>query len=365
MKHALRSARLITAGFLVASIFCCADAFGKIWGPLSLGMERNALDATLRSHPAFEPPGEMTVFGSTSESNKFNTLKTFYGDLCELSFRFGSDDRLNAISFYSKTPFEPSLYNSRFKARYKHLFMSVSDKYGLPLNCPDWPDPSKLTPNRVLFLHTWHVGSKESIMTGIMKDTESKCYVVTTFLTGKLRPNQNNPKAVKDWDVVPEFYDIMKADALIAKGMAALATRNGKAAVPLFEEAATLGSSRALWALGQLYAGGKGIGSDKEKSQAYYRQAAEKGFALAAVLIDKNYDAAMKELEVFPEDAKALLSTCQRAAAEGCVAEQFNVGTMYKNGYGLAKDPKKAEQWLSAAAEKGDAQAAAALKSLK
>lgn len=365
MKHHLRISRSLSTGLLVATILCCSTAFGKIWGPLSLGMDRNTLDATLRSDPAFEPPGEMTVMGSSSENDRFVTRKTFYGDLCELSFRFGSDDLLNAVSFYSKTGFEPSLYNSRFKARYKNLFMSVSDRYGLPLNCPDWPSPERMKPNRVLFLHTWHIGTKESIMTGIMRDTENKCYVVTTFVSGKIRPPQNNPKAIKAWDAVPEFFDLIKADALNAKGMAALAAKNGKAAIPLFEEAAQFGSSRALWALGQIYAGGKGIPADKEKSQQYYRQAAEKGFALAAVLIDKNFDAAMKELEVFPEDAKALLSTCQRAASEGCVAEQFNIGIMYKNGYGLTKDPKKATRWLSAAAAKGDGQAAAALKTIK
>lgn len=364
MKHSIITVRHM-AGLLIAAVLCTGSAFGKIWGPLSLDMGRDALDTALHSSPAFEPPGEMTVMGASSENDKFVTKKTFYGDLCELSFRFDPEDKLSALTFYSKTGFDPSLYSGRFRARYKHLFMSISDKYGLPLNCPDWPSPNKLVTNRVTFLHTWHITPKESIMTGIMKDPANTCYVVTTFIKGKIRPNQNNPKAIKEWDAVPEFFDLTKADALNAQGMIALAARNGKAALPLFEEAAALGSSRACWALGQLYAGTKGIPEDKEKSQQYYNMAAEKGFALAAVLINKNYDEAMKTLEVFPEDAKALLSTCQRAAAEGCVAEQFNIGIMFKNGYGLEKDPKKAARWLSSAAQKGDKQAAAALQTLK
>ncbi len=340
-------------------------SLGKIWGPLSFDMTRSELDAVLRSNPAFEPPGEMTVMGSTSENDRFVTRKTFFGDPCELMFRFNSNDQLSSIAFISKTGFEPNFYKTRFRARYKNLYMTISDRYGLPLECPAWPDPSRLKPGRIAYLHTWHVDSgQSSILTGILRDHDNKCYVATAFVRGKIKPGRTVMEMVKDWDKVPEFLDLKTADKYNAQGMSALAIRNGKVALSFFEKAAALGSSRAYWAMGVLYEGGKGIPKDEEKSQKCYRIAAEKGFALATVLIDKKYDQAMKTLDIFPEDAQAILSTCQRAAAEGCIAEQFNVGTMFKNGYGLPKDMKKAEKWLSAAAKKGDLQAASALRSL-
>jgi TPR repeat protein len=47
----------------------------------------------------------------------------------------------------------------------------------------------------------------------------------------------------------------------------------------------------------------------------------------------------------------------EKAAAQGLAAAQFNLGTMYDNGYGVPQDYVQARQWYEKAAAQGDMQA--------
>ena len=357
----------------IPSIFTLVATMGlsvaqaNIWGPFDLGQDESIVTNSLNSDPAIEPPGEETAMGSTSESDEYSTKKPYCGDLCVLNLKF-QGGKLSSLSFYPKKSCSPDEYNTRFRSQYKHLMMAHSDKYGLPLRSAKWPDIEKLKPGAIMYLHKWKVRSNVALRTGISKDSMGTLSLATTYVQDPTIASQAPAPATPDaddWSKVPEFYDLKKADVLVNKGIMAMNSRKGKEAETILREAAEMGSSRAYWALATLYGGGKGLPTDKAKAKECNEQAARLGYAMSAVSIDHNFDKAMKKLGMSAEDAKAVLGTVKRAAADGCVAEQFNLGVMYKNGFGVEKNPKLAKKWLSAAAEKGDKQAAAMAKSVK
>ena len=77
--------------------------------------------------------------------------------------------------------------------------------------------------------------------------------------------------------------------------------------------------------LGNSYYEGKGVAKDRQEAVAWYRRAAEQGFAKA----------------------------------------QYNLGVMYHKGKGVAKDDKEAMAWFRKAADQDHADARAALQKLQ
>lgn len=70
-----------------------------------------------------------------------------------------------------------------------------------------------------------------------------------------------------------------------------------------------------------------------------------------------------REAAAIQEDESALY---RKAADQGDVDAQFNLGVMYENGQGgLAKDDAQAVTWYQKAAEQGDAKAQANINRLK
>jgi TPR repeat protein len=47
----------------------------------------------------------------------------------------------------------------------------------------------------------------------------------------------------------------------------------------------------------------------------------------------------------------------QKAADQGLVAAQFNLGIMYENGQGVEKDDERAVEWYQRAADQGHVKA--------
>ncbi len=55
------------------------------------------------------------------------------------------------------------------------------------------------------------------------------------------------------------------------------------------------------------------------------------------------------------QDYKAAVQWYSKAAEQGIALAQFNLGTMYENGQGVVQDYKAAVRWFSKAAKQGDA----------
>ena len=54
----------------------------------------------------------------------------------------------------------------------------------------------------------------------------------------------------------------------------------------------------------------------------------------------------------------------RKAAEQGIVEAQFNLGVMYYNGYGVKQDKSEALRWIRMAARQGFIQAQSALRQL-
>ena len=80
------------------------------------------------------------------------------------------------------------------------------------------------------------------------------------------------------------------------------------------------------------------------------------GDAAAQIALGLVYDKGDKDAGVLQDRRKAA-EWFQKAAAQGVVEAQFNLGTMYEAGIGVRKDEKKALEWFAKAAGQGFADA--------
>lgn len=125
-----------------------------------------------------------------------------------------------------------------------------------------------------------------------------------------------------------------------------LSLREGRqdAAMPWFEEAAADGWLPALFALGQL----SEETGETTKAVAYYERAASRGLADAQDALGRLSFA----LETEPGyEAAHYWSTL--AAEQGQPASQTRLGTIYHEGLGVKRDPRRAAAYFLAAAKAG------------
>jgi len=109
-------------------------------------------------------------------------------------------------------------------------------------------------------------------------------------------------------------------------------SKSGYQAVEWYRKAAEQGLSEAQFNLGVMYAIGRGVPKDDLQAASWHRKAAENGHAQAIA--------------------------CYRMVAEnGDCDAQLNIGLMYKNGRGVAKDDAQAVEWFRKAAEQGHSEA--------
>ena len=353
---------------LLLAIAAAIPAFAGVFGPLELGMSKTEVFHHLNAYSGVEAPGTESIFGNSTASSNYVTATPFCGSICDLDLGYESDS-LTDITLNSQESFEGTAFNSSFRSRYKQLAMEMQSRYGSPANIQKWPLPQSIAPGRVVYLHIWKVSPNLAVMTGISKDEASQRFAVSCkFLTAaglNLNYRPVKKEILDDWEKVPEFYELKQAEKLISQGMVALASKKATYALACFEKAASLGSGKAYWGLATLYAGGRGIPTNKERSKICQQRAATLGYAPSLVSFDKDFAQAASKVGMTPADHKSVVSRIQRAANEGCASEQFNLGIMYKNGFGVPKNTETAKQWLTSAAELGDKQAATTLKSFK
>ena len=133
---------------------------------------------------------------------------------------------------------------------------------------------------------------------------------------------------------------------------------NPDAAIPACRRAleTTPGDRRVLFQLGRALQ----IGKKFEEAKLEYEQAALAGSARAMNNLGLLYENGQGVAKDYAQ-AQAWL---QKAANQGVAAAQHNLGLLYENGWGVAKDYAQARAWLQKAADQGDADAISNLKEL-
>ena len=127
-----------------------------------------------------------------------------------------------------------------------------------------------------------------------------------------------------------------------SSGVSAYEQEDYPRALEIFTRLAEQGDADAQFALGVMYANGKGVPKDASQAAAWYRKAAEQGDAKAQFNLGLMY----ANGEGVPKDASQAVTWYRKAAEKGHARAQFNLGGMYYNGEGVPKDYVQAAKWF-------------------
>ena len=98
--------------------------------------------------------------------------------------------------------------------------------------------------------------------------------------------------------------------------------------------------------LGSLYEIGRGVPQDYAQADAWYRKAAEQGYADSQNMLGRAYE----EGEGVPQDYAQATAWYRKAAQQGDSLAQFSLGMMYEVGHGEPQNYAEAYFWLNLAA---------------
>src|SRR5262249_48104983 len=137
--------------------------------------------------------------------------------------------------------------------------------------------------------------------------------------------------------------------------------------------AAEQGMPGAMWKLGRMYADGDGVGQDKLRAFEYFRNLTKahaydppgnpqsRFVASAFVALGHFYLEGIPDTAVKPDQAMAHEMFRYAASYFADPEAQFQLGQLYLQGQGTAKDEVQAARWFRLAANKGQRNAQAAL----
>jgi len=136
--------------------------------------------------------------------------------------------------------------------------------------------------------------------------------------------------------------------------------KDSKKAMVLFQKAALMGNTQALYALGWMYDNGDaGLVEDKAKALEYYRKAADLGDSYGIYGVAWMYDNGKGGVA---EDKVKALEYYRKAATLGNVQALYAVGWMYDNGKGgVVEDKVQAFEYYKKAYDLGNIDAIYAL----
>ncbi len=144
-------------------------------------------------------------------------------------------------------------------------------------------------------------------------------------------------------------------------------------ALSSLQYAADNGHAGAQWKLGRIYADGDGVKADPYKAFQYFSKVAMKNAETSPFLPQSRFVAnafvalgtyhldGIADTEVVPDPRRAAQLYRYAATYFGDADGQYNLGRLYLEGRGTAKDPRTAARWLYSAANKGQHQAQALL----
>ncbi len=150
----------------------------------------------------------------------------------------------------------------------------------------------------------------------------------------------------------PAVQEPSAADAL-AKGNAALRSKDYAEAMTWFRRAAEQGNADAEIDIAFLYQNAQGVPRDYAEAMTWFRKAAEQGNGRAENAIGFLYDKGWG----VPQDYAQAMRWYRMAADHGYSSAVRNVGILYKNGWGVPQDYAEAMRWFRKAADQGNAEA--------
>ena len=114
-------------------------------------------------------------------------------------------------------------------------------------------------------------------------------------------------------------------------------------------EAAEQGVAEAQFAMGWMYAQGRGVRRDDAAAAKWYRKAADQGFSHAQYSLAVTY----YEGRGVVQNYSTALKWYRKASDQGDVMAQYDIGLMYQRGDGVTRDDAEAVNWYREAAHQG------------
>jgi TPR repeat protein len=173
-------------------------------------------------------------------------------------------------------------------------------------------------------------------------------------------PTISAPKAA----LAPANPTLSPSDAF-RRATEALKSGERKKALSSLEYAASHGYGVALWQLGRMYAEGDGVVRDHRRAFEYFRKFADshaddppasprsRFVANAFVALGQYYLDGIPNSSIDPNPERARRMFYHAASYFGDPEAQYQLATLYVDGHGVARDPKRAVPWLTLAANKG------------
>lgn len=349
--------------------FACAPLFAALYDHLEIGMDKDQVLKALRQSKQIEGPPSDALLSRTGLNGVFKTRQSVGGQTFSLNFDYDRSGGLRAVVFYSHSKFRSSQYETKLKSAYKALLVGLTEKFGEPANMPEWVARESLQEGRILYMHLWKTAPGVFLMSGLGNMGPLEGYFPLFRFSG---PSGIPPKSTRDreevkreWAAIPEFPDLKEAELHIADAVRAMGSKKYGDALECFQQAAELGCARGYWGMAFLYDLGKyGVKRDKAKADEMTRKAAASCYAVSAAKLGATWADAARALGLSSSQAREQINRCRRAAAEGYASEQYNLGIMYQNGFGVPRDMAKAREWLQKAADQDDVQAKSVLKKL-
>ena len=129
------------------------------------------------------------------------------------------------------------------------------------------------------------------------------------------------------------------------EGGAAYKAGDYELAAEKFKEVADKNDHRAMYALGSMYAAGKGVPRDFRKAFELFSRAAGYGRLDARYKLGILYQEGLGT----KKNNKRAARLFHTAAIKGYGPAQFRLGMCYANGFGVQQNPVKAAAWLAVA----------------
>lgn len=126
--------------------------------------------------------------------------------------------------------------------------------------------------------------------------------------------------------------------------------------IAILDHALNEGDFESQVNLGWMYQEGKGVVTDREEALKWYKKAAEQGYVHAQYNLGRFYFEGER-----PADKKEAIQWYRKAAAQGHARAQYNLGWMYDYDEGITTNKKEAIQWYRKAAAQGDPRGQGAL----
>lgn len=368
------------------ALLCCTAAV-QAAGYLSLpfGISPKAAENRLGSDPGVK-------IGDDSSASPLEGKYVLREKIANQTFSVHcvfKNDKLEAVKFIGERGFPVERYTD-LKAYYITVSNAIEKKYNaFAINTPPWKKASAIPRGKTQYLHA-HQADSFLVIAGVEHMASDGqfhiIFVIQPATTGMGVANIETGGKASDWGDSTEVgtvdedthdydstltgaRDVGKCDEtlerLILKAAGDLKTSPRDGMSVLVKNAAKDTSGRAWWLLGQCYEKGVGVKKNAAKSREMYEKAARAGFAKGLVEFGYDFPKSLKALNMTVADGKQLVETCRNNAEAGSPASLYNLGVMYRYGFGVRKNVERAKKLLEKAVEADDPIAAQELKELQ